>query len=85
MKIHTSSFDGLVERAGVVSDEDLYEHIWTQLAELDDPGPAGISDPSDEMIETALAVPAGVSDEQFSRVLSQVESDRDRDDSPLVN
>jgi hypothetical protein len=68
-----------------MSDADLYEHLWTQLDDVDDPGPAGISDPSEEFIETLLAVPDGVSEEQFSRVLSQVEADRDRDDAPLLN
>jgi hypothetical protein len=55
-----------------VSDADLYEFLWTQFYELDGPG-----DPSPEFVDAVLAIPDGVSDGQFSRVLGEVERDRD--------
>lgn len=57
-----------------MTDADLFEHIWEQLEELDGPG-----DPSDELVECLLAVPEGVSQEQFDRVLGDVEAARDGD------
>lgn len=43
-----------------MSDEDLFEHIWTQLDELG--GEDGV-----------ISKPEDVSDEQFERVLGEVE------------